>query len=91
MSETLWLAVIGGVVAIIGSILGYMATKLSSDRARLTQVETRASQVEAQAKRAERINQGMWIWNRSLQDQIYKRAEPPPLEPPEWLKTLLDD
>lgn len=84
MSETLILAIIGGVVAIIGSILAYLGAKLSSDRARLTQVEARAN-------RAERVNQGMWIWNRSLQDQVYKRAEPPPREPPEWLTALLDD
>ena len=84
MSEALIITIVGGVVAIIGSILAYLGAKLSSDRARLTQVEARAS-------RAERVNQGMWIWNRSLQDQVYKRAEPPPMDPPEWLKALLDD
>lgn len=91
MSDTLWIAVIGGIVAIIGSILGYLATKLSSDRARLTHVEERASQVEVQLRRAERVNQGMWVWNRSLQDQIYRRADPPPTEPPDWLKDLIND
>lgn len=84
MSDPLIISIIAGVTTVIGSILAYLGAKIAGEKARITMVEERAL-------KAERVNHGMWIWNRSLQDQIYRRAAPPPTEPPDWLKDLIND
>lgn len=83
MATEVIVAIIAFMGIIITALLTYLGVKRSSDSSRVTHLETRLNNSDA-------INRGMWIWNRGLQDQVYRRDEPPPIDAPEWLKTLLD-
>ncbi len=74
MSETLLVAVVGGVCSIGGAALGLIAS-------------TTKNQLEAYnlAAQMQEDNQLLWLWNRELIDHIYKQDPPPPPAPPEGL------
>lgn len=83
MSEPIVVAIIAALGIITTAVLAYLGVKRSSDLARVTALEHRVSITD-------RVNSGLWSWNRGLQDHIYRGLGPPPPEPPDWLAALFE-
>lgn len=83
LTETVIVAIIACFGVIAAAALTYFGVKRSSDMSRMSHLESRLDD-------SEMVNKGLWLWNRGLQDQVFRGDPPPPREPPDWLKARLD-
>ena len=83
MSEPIVIAIITCLGVVTSALLLYLSAKRSSDMARVSDLEKRVMLTD-------KVNSGLWIWNRGLQNQVYKKDPPPPIPPPDWLISLMD-
>ena len=84
MTEGIIIALVSCFGIITTALLTYLGVKRKADMERVGSMETRLNN-------SEKLNAGMWIWNRGLQDQIYRGDKPPPIDPPDWVKSLLEN